>query len=569
MNRHLGKTDGRFWEHFRQLGSAYVIWFVFCFMLFVYEPLLMYSTNKNDFWFDFGIMILPTLVIFALFLLAGAVLITAFYFGIVKLSKGKTGLYQCVVTALFVAFLATYIQGVYLSTSLPVLTGEIIDWDQYLKEDLITVALWVIFETAAIGLIVKFGTEPVVKWESRISAAILVMLLAGLLPQMVAHNAFEKKDALITTNAHFNDISAEKNFLILLVDAVEAEHFEAVLESNEEYRDVFKDFTYYSNTASVYPFTRDSMPLILSGAVNRNEKEFGVFASEAYNNSPLFERLDAENYDIGIYMAEPVWYGERRFRITNDIKNDMASPYENMDFVMYFRQEMKYILFKYLPYAYKQYSQIEGFDFGMALEMYNYRYEGAYNLMLENPELVKTDRNVFQFVHLEGAHLPFEYDKDLNPIEKGTYSQKIEATIKVVDTWLSRLKNSGVYDNSVIVVMADHGYYDRGYVDDSFDDHGEDILRRFHPVFLVKGYGESHELVESDVPVSHMDLMDAYMELLNGKKGGELFRGIEPDRKRQVLWYEYRDEDHMVEYELEGNRFDRQDFKPTGRVFDR
>lgn len=193
MNRHLGKTDGRFWEHFRQLGSAYVIWFVFCFMLFVYEPLLMYSTNKNDFWFDFGIMILPTLVIFALFLLVGAVLIAAFYFIVVKLSKGKTGLYQCVVTALFVAFLATYIQGDYLSTSLPVLTGEIIDWDQYLKEDLITVALWVIFETAAIGLIVKFGTEPVVKWESRISAAILVMLLAGLLPQMVAHNAFEKR----------------------------------------------------------------------------------------------------------------------------------------------------------------------------------------------------------------------------------------------------------------------------------------------------------------------------------------------------------------------------------------
>lgn len=563
MNGQKEKKGGRLGKNFRQLEPAYVIWFVFCFMLFVYEPLLMYSTNKNDFWFDFGIMIFPTLVIFALFLLTGATLITAFYFITVKLSRGKTGLYQCAVTALLVVFIATYIQGVYLSTSLPVLTGETIDWDQYLREDLITVALWVILETAAIALIVKFGTEPVVKWESRIAVAIAVMLLVGLMPQMIANDAFEKKDALITTSAHFNDISTDQNFLILLVDAVEAEHFEAVLESNEEYRDVFKDFTYFSNTASVYPFTRDSMPLLLSGAVNRNEKEFGVFASEAYNSSPLFERLEKENYDIGIYMAEPVWYGERRFHITSDIKNDMASPYENMDFVMYFRQEMKYILFKYLPYAYKQYSQIEGFDFGMALEMYNYRYEGVYQLMLENPELVKKDRNVFQFVHLEGAHLPFQYDKDLNPIENGTYTQKIEATIKVVDTWLSRLKNCGTYDNSVILIMADHGYYDVDH-----DSYGEEVLERFHPILLVKGYQEEHELAESDVPVSHIDLMDAYMELLDGKKSGELFQGIEPDRKRQVIWQEYRSEDHMIEYELEGNRFDRQDFKPTGRVFD-
>lgn len=556
------KRAGGAGKNFRKLMPAYVIWFAFCFMLFVYEPLLMYSTNKNDFWFDFGIMILPTLVIFALFLFAGAVLITALYLIAARFSEGRG--YRCAVTALFVVFLATYIQGVYLSASLPVLTGKPIDWDQYLKEDLITVALWGFLETTAIFLTVKFGTERMVKWELRIAMAIVAMLIISLLPQMLINNAFQKKDNLIATYAHFNDISTDKNFLIMLVDAVDADAFEEVLAGNEEYRDVFQDFTYYSNTASVYPFTRDSMPLLLSGEVNRNEKDFEQYASEAYNNSRLFKRLDQENYDIGIYMAEPVWYGERPFRITNDIKNDAVSPYENMNFNMYFRQEMKYILFKYLPYAYKQYSQIEGLDFGMALEMYNYRYEGVYNFMLENPELVKTDRNVFQFIHVEGAHLPFSYDKDMNPIERGTYSQKIEATIKVVDAWLTRLKNSGVYDNSVILIMADHGYYDVDH-----DSYGSEVLERFHPILLVKGYQEKHELAESGVPVSHEDMLEAYMALLDGKKGGEIFQDIDPNRKRKVIWQEYRNEDHMVEYELEGSNYERQDFKPTGRVFNR
>ena len=561
------KTAGGLGENSRQLIPAYVIWSTFCFMLFVYEPLLMYSTNKNDFWFDLGIMIYPTLMIFALFLAAGAVLITAFNLIAVKIYWG--GVYQCAVTALFVVFFATYIQGVYLSTSLPVLTGEPITWDQYLKEDLLTAALWVILETAAIALIVKFGTEPVVKWESRISAAIAVMLLAGLLPQMFSNNAFEKKDALITTNDYFDEISSNKNFLILIVDAVDAEELERVLESDEAYREVFRDFTYYSNAASVFPYTRDSIPLILTGQANRNEAAFGRYASDAYNTSPLFERLDGENYDISLYMEEPVWYGERRFPVANDIKNNVVSLYESMDLNMYFRQEMKYILFKYLPYAYKQYSQIEGLDFGMALEQYSYDDDIVYDHILKNPELTKTDRNMFQLVHIEGAHLPFDLDGDLHPVEKGTYTQKVEATVKVIDAWLTRLKENGVYDNSVILIMADHGYYDRGYVESSYDDHGEDILKRFHPALLVKGYGESHELSGSDVPVSHLDMMDAYMELLDGKKGDEIFRGVDPDRKRQVIWYEYRNEDHMVEYELEGNRFERQDFKPTGRVFDR
>lgn len=82
------KRAGGAGKNFRKLMPAYVIWFAFCFMLFVYEPLLMYSTNKNDFWFDFGIMILPTLVIFALFLFAGAVLITAFYLIAARFSEG-------------------------------------------------------------------------------------------------------------------------------------------------------------------------------------------------------------------------------------------------------------------------------------------------------------------------------------------------------------------------------------------------------------------------------------------------------------------------------------------------
>lgn len=559
------KSGIDFKEKMNQLMPAYVIMFSFCFMLFIYEPILMYSTNKNDFWFDFGIMIFPTLMIFVLFFLMGTVFVTAFYF-MVRIFRGKRAnrIYQYSLVALSVIFLATYIQGVFLITSLPVLTGERIEWDKYLKEDIITIVIWLILEISAAGAVVKFSVEKVIKWSCRISLAVMAMLVVGLLPQILSNDALKSKDALITTNTHFQDISSNQNFLIFLVDTVDAEVFDRVLEEHEEYRDIFRDFIYYENTASVYPYTRESVPLILTGEMNKNETAFEDYASEAYNHSPLFERLTKENYAISLYMVEPVWYGERSFDIVNDIKNSAVSPYESMDFYMYFRQEMKYILFKYLPYAYKQYAQIDGFDFGRALEQYSYYDDDVYNSIINHPELTKVDHNVFQYVHIEGAHLPFKVDKDLNSIENGTYTQKVEASIKIIDAYLTRLKNNDAYDNSVIIIMADHGYYDVDH-----DSYGEEVLERFHPILLIKGFHEEHELERSDIPISHSDLMDAYMKLMDGKVREEVFPAVDPNRKRTVIWQEYRGEDHMVEYELEGNDFKRQDFKLTGNVYDR
>lgn len=565
MNGKIRKSVPNIWK---QLQPGYIIAFAFCFMLFVYEPILMYSTNKNDFWFDFGIMIFPTLLIFLIFLGGGVIAVTVCYLflRLCFVKERAEMIYQCVLAALFVVFLATYIQGNFLAASLPGLTGDEIVWDQYLKEDLLTIVIWIILEIAAIGAVVRFRAERVARWGSRISVAVMLMLLVGLTVQVISNDALKSKDAVIATNSHSNDISTNKNFLIFVVDAVNAEDFQQLLLQNEAYREVFRDFTFYTDTVSVYPFTRDSMPLILTGQVNQNEEAFETYSSEAYNNSELFARLTEENYDIGLYMDSLTWYGEKPYTVINDIKNRTASPYESIDLYIYFRQELKYVLFKYLPYAYKQYSQIEGLDFKRALEQYDYDDVTVYDNILSHPELTQTDRNLFQFIHIEGAHLPFEIDENLNPIEKGTYRQKIEASIEIMDAYLTRLKNNGAYDNSIIMILADHGYYD---VDHS--SHGDEVFARYHPILLIKGFGEEHELIESDLPVSHLDLMDAYMDLLDGKKGSEVFAhiGRDENRKRKVIWYEYLKEDHMIEYELEGSPDDWSNFKPTGNVFDR
>ncbi len=62
------------------LISAYTIIFAGCFMLLVYEPILMYATNTDEFWFDFSTMIIPTMAIFVVFMLIGMAASTVVYY---------------------------------------------------------------------------------------------------------------------------------------------------------------------------------------------------------------------------------------------------------------------------------------------------------------------------------------------------------------------------------------------------------------------------------------------------------------------------------------------------------
>ena len=47
----------------KKLLPAYILCLAFSFMLFIYEPIMMYVNNMNDFWFNFNIMIKPVLEI--------------------------------------------------------------------------------------------------------------------------------------------------------------------------------------------------------------------------------------------------------------------------------------------------------------------------------------------------------------------------------------------------------------------------------------------------------------------------------------------------------------------------
>lgn len=536
-----------------RLITAYIISFVLAFMLYIYEPIIMYINNVNDFWFNLNIIIGPIIGMFLFIFIFISLIFTIIYFINKKISK-KTLFYDICLIIFFIGFLCTYIQGNYLVNNLPPLDGTTIDWfgKEYMSQNIISIVVWVVVIAITVILTIKFKRDKIIKYTGFITLAIFVMLLVSLSSVLLTSSNTNKDVSRIVTSNNIDDASTNKNFFILVLDAVDSVTFEEEINNDEKYKDTFKDFTYFKDTMAVYPFTRDSVPMILTGIVNENEDDFRTYSTKALNDSELIKILKEKNYNTNIYETELIWDDDKSLEINNITLQDSA-----LDIFIYLKEQTKYVLFKYLPFPLKKYSHIDTLDFKRS----NYSLFQSYNIenynRLKENKVNKISDNYFQFIHLDGAHVPFDIDKDLNPIENGTYQQKVQASLNIANTYLNRLRDNDVYDNSVIIVMADHGFADG------------DIIGRQNPILFIKGIDEHHDMIKSEIPVSFFDLNDAYQELLNDAKSTDLFSNISEPRERRFLYYAYTKEDHMEEMIQKGKAWDEDTLVSTGKEFNR
>lgn len=344
--------------------------------------------------------------------------------------------------------------------------------------------------------------------------------------------------------------------MILLVDAVDSVQFDKVVSKNETYQETLKDFSYYPDTVSGYAFTRDSIPFIFSETWNENKTPFSEYSTSAFNDSKFFAKLSEQKYNKNFYDYDFIWNDPKSMEFGNIIDSSTL----NIKMPNLFKQELRYILYKSLPFPIKFLSRIENLDFSQTKPTEdNFLWDDLvfYNDYLTRP-IEAIDENYFQFVHIEGGHVPFDLNENLEPLPNhdGAYPQKLEATMKIIAAYIDRLKQNNTYDNSTIIIMADHGFW-------------YDTESRANPILYIKGFNETHSKMKtSDKQISYEDLSDAFIELLDNKQSTEIFKDIpNTDRIRRYIYNGYGAEEHMLEYTQTGNAWDDSGLQPTGKEF--
>lgn len=542
---------------------AIVLSFAVSFNIFLYEPLTMYANNIDDFWFDLYTLFGPTLLLF--FTTFSLILFVFFIIYMVATKINHPNIYYILISISSFCFICLYIHSNFLTSFLPSLDGETISWNDPTANTISIITCLVITVICIISFI-KFKPRKTALYCAYAICAIFAMLFVSLSSTLFSTDIFLSKDIIAnSTDKNINLISNNNNYLVFLVDAVDSVNFNKIVNSNTDYQKTLKDFSYFPDTVSGYAFTRDSIPFIFSGEWNENKVPFPEYSTNAFDKSRFFNKLSENDYNKNFYDSDFTWNSTKALEFDNII-----SAEKNPKKLTLLKQEVKYYLYKSLPFPLKQLSNIENLDFAATqppqeYSRFNWTDLYFYNNYLEQP-LTKTDQNYFQYVHLEGGHTPFNVSKDITEIPNnsgtyegsGTYEEKLEATMKVISAYLQRLKDNDAYNNATIVILADHGYWHT----DSAD--------RSNPILYVKGRDEKHSQINiSDKQVSYADLCNMFIELLDGKSSTEIFSDIPTKgRVRRYLFNTFNHEEHMEEYEQTDKAWNYDTLKPTGRTFD-
>ncbi len=524
-------------------------------LLAIYAPLELFFTNLDDFPFSFGALFQELVKLFFLLL----VLCLLCFFLCCILHKR---LYYGALLAGLTGLLCTYVQGVYMSGTLPSPDAEAVDWSQFTGEYIASGVLWVVVIALVVVLTCFLRMERMKTVIIGVSAFLSAVMLVTVVTVGIQYDGFAARRSTIVSTDHEFDMSQEENLVIFVVDAVDSATFQTMLDTtNPEFRDIFEDFTYYPDTVCAYPYTHHSVPFLLTGQWYEWDEPFQSYAVRAYGEAPLLTTLQDRGYRMGVYDEELLCDETQPV----DFENVVEGEPQFESFWALAKEEVKLVWYKYAPYPLKRYAPIYMDLYRSMLQMEG----GAQSFWesnlesypdIQNAQIRISDTPCFRFIHVEGAHWPFRYNGDVETIdeEDGSYELNMEAAMTIVKTYLQKLKDAGVYDNTAIVVMADHGFNNPSRV-------SIDGISRSNAFLAVKGMGEKHPMEISQAPISYEDLQTAYLRLLDGAHSHQVFDARPGDqRARRFMLYWYDNESSAWEYVQNGHAANLDTMVPTG-----
>lgn len=142
--------------------------------------------------------------------------------------------------------------------------------------------------------------------------------------------------------------------------------------------------------------------------------------------------------------------------------------------------------FKYAPYILKPCTQVLSGELESHLVKpqdirviyFNNTNRPFYQECLNYNFNISSDK-CFKLIHLSAAHYPFEFTRVVEYVTYSSYEDNMACSNTILETDINKLKQEGIYDNSIIFITADHS------ISGDNDDY-----KRMSPVLFVKGLGE-------------------------------------------------------------------------------
>lgn len=412
---------------------------------------------------------------------------------------------KVILAALWIFSICGYAQTLFLNRNMDLIGETTFGYEPTQEVVIKNFIIWGVIAVIALVILLISKTH----WRKVLCLSSFVMIAM----QSVAYisyffsadsEAFAYKEGELTLDASERyTVSSEGNIIVFILDTCSnAAYEEWFLADYPEAESILKDFTYYSNADCCDFGTFPTVCHLITG--NAFDPSLGVldYFTQSWTNDKtqtFYQQLHEDGYQVKVYTPEPwLFIGNMPLTVTNGaIDNITEGNYQrDIDYELLDRTLLQMACYRFLPDYFKprfdvpnsQYAAIANRD-GNIMDWENCDFYAA----LKEQGLITTDESKYLiFQHLNGIH---ELTNDANceriSNSEGNLSDAMMGIWKMLDTYLTDLKECGAFDNSTIIICADHGseYY-------------------LQPVFFIKQAGVTQdEIVNTGDAITWNEVM--------------------------------------------------------------
>ncbi len=515
-----------------------------------FVPLALYAGNSGEFAASYD-DILRACLPYAATIIAGFGLLGALLYGV------PYKRFLAVVAALG---LLVWLQGNILVWDYGVLDGRDINWFANAWRGVLDFAIWCIVLCVAFIGYERFGR------------VLVPAAVAAFVIQCVAAATTLASDAsTLQTQLHIDSdgiageaitrFSRQQNVVHIVMDGFQSDLFSEIIDApdNADLKRQLQGFTLFRDNLGAYPYTQMTVPALVSSRLYRNDMPVDEFMSDVFKGDTILNAAFDAGFevDIAAMIALKNIYSRGKHTHAYGIT---ASDHVTME--DYIRNDaaklMDLSLFRVVPHFAKALvhrKHLWVFQARMRSEAYlQMQYFSDLMFLSRLAEHMTADRDapVYKMIHVMLSHRPTvgnencEYDGMRETTKANVIIQARCGLMRVVDV-LRRMRDLGIYEQSLIVLMADHGAWVP--VDPLMNEQDNRAgvntmgVAMATPVLAIKPPGVMGNMRVSGAPTSVVDVPATIGDLLSLKaqfNGRSVFSiSDEAPRLRRHLYYRF------------------------------
>lgn len=475
--------------------------FLLTFMLFIFGPSEIFFSNVTEFEFVYGEFI----SFFVIVALGSAIL------GGIVLCLLPDKFRNSIITVLFAMSIAGYMQIMFFNKNLDLLgvnpEGHSIDT----TKAVINAILWIGILVISFILMIRKKElwRKIVGYASAFLLSIQMVALFSLIIT-ASDNAYKYSEIEWKLDGENQfTVSSEENIIVFVLDYYANEYLDKAKAIYPGITDFLHDFTYYSNTDCTYFGTYPSLNHMLTGQTFEPTIATDDWCKkvwEADGTEAFYDMMHENGYVTNLYTDDlNILCANNSPELLNEKISNIESRADSVVIrhKLLFKTLMKMSCYRMAPEAMKNLFYVDANEYSgiVTYEQNNvihYNYDFNSKLLTQGLQLDENNK-YYQVQHLMGTH---EYTTagDGSFKENAVMEETAIGVMHIMNNYLEELKRVGAYDNSTIILTADHGR-----------------MRESQIIFFIKEKGEHHDKLQiTDAPISLKEFLPTIVKSAGG-----------------------------------------------------